>query len=306
MSIVVCTYNRGSIISDCIESVLNNNVNQELFEIVVVDNNSTDNTKEVVNQFCLKYSNVRYIKEERVGLSYARNRGINEADGSVIAFIDDDVKVNENYINCIIKFFNENPDEVCISGKVIPIWDFEKPDWFVDDFASIIGETTYGEQACTLKFREYPIGCNMIFKKSIFNKIGFFNTELGIQGDKLYLGEEVDICDRILKLGKNIYYLPQAFVFHKVHKNKVDQKYILNRLILEGDSVAQWHYETKDGIQRLGQYILRMGILVLRDYPTLVISMVKNENVFLRKCKLSRTKAYLKKSRELSFKRRTI
>ncbi|MCC6081345.1 hypothetical protein COC60_06190 [Bacillus thuringiensis] len=306
VSVTVCTYNRGNIIGECIESILKNNIEKDLFEVLIIDNNSTDNTKEVVEQFCLKYSNVRYIREEKVGLSYARNRGIKEANGTIIAFIDDDVKVNENYIKYIIDFFNENSTEVCISGKVIPVWDFEKPEWFVSDFASIIGETTYGETVCTLKFREYPIGCNMIFKKNIFNKVGLFNTELGIQGDKLYLGEEVDICDRILKLGKKIYYLPNAFVYHKVHQNKVDQTYILNRLKLEGESVAHWHYETKSRISRWVQFILRAGILCLRDYPALLFSKISNKHVFWRRCKVARTKSYLKKSGQLFLKRGSI
>ncbi|MBW3491681.1 glycosyltransferase family 2 protein [Bacillus sp. FDAARGOS_1420] len=299
LSVIICTYNRGDVIGDCLESLLQNNVEQEFFEILIVDNNSKDNTKEIVNEFCKKNSNIRYVKEEKVGLSHARNKGIIEANGTILAFIDDDVEVSKEYIDSIIKFFDEHPEEVCAGGKIIPVWHFQKPDWFVGDFASIIGETKYGEETCVLKTREYPLGGNMIFKKEIFNEIGYFNTNLGIQGDTLYLGEEVDICDRVLRLEKKIYYLPQAYVYHKVHENKVDKKYILNRLKLEGESVAHWHFDTKTRFQMLIQYVIRMGILILRDYPALMISKSKNSHVFWKECKVARTRAYVKKARML-------
>ncbi|KYD19077.1 glycosyltransferase family 2 protein [Saccharococcus caldoxylosilyticus] len=295
VSVVICTYNRVRFLASCIESVLKNNVDKEFYEILVIDNNSSDNTEEVVKSLAQNNPHIRYVKESKVGLSYARNRGIEEAKGDIIVFIDDDVEVAPNYVEEIISFFNKYPDAVCAGGKVIPVWHFEKPTWFSSEFASIIGETTYGEETRVLKFREYPIGCNMIFKKEIFNKIGLFNNNLGIKGNELYLGEEVDICDRILKLGYKIYYLPRASVYHRVHRNKVDKEYILKRLTLEGHSVAQWHFETMSKTEILFQVLIRFGVLVFRDYPILLYYRFSGKEYFSKQCKLARTKTYLKR-----------
>lgn len=302
VSVIICTYNRSAFLEKCIKSILSNKFSEKSYEILIIDNNSVDQTKEIVHQFIKGKSNIKYIKEEQVGLSFARNRGITEAKGNIVAFIDDDVEVNSNYINSIVQFSEKYPDEVCISGKVIPVWNFQKPSWFSTEFASIVGETTYGANVRILNYREYPIGCNMIFKKDIFNEIGLFNTELGIKGDQLYLGEEVEICDRILKLGKKIYYLPDAFVYHSVHENKVNTEYISKRLSLEGDSIAQWHYETKTKLGMLIHYIIRLGVLYLRDYPAYCINKVLKRNSFNKLCKIKRTKTYLKKSYKLMLK----
>ncbi|KZM58714.1 hypothetical protein A3Q36_02000 [Geobacillus stearothermophilus] len=241
-----------------------------------------------------------------MGLSYARNRGIEEAKGDIIVFIDDDVEVAPNYVEEIISFFNKYPDAVCAGGKVIPVWHFEKPTWFSSEFASIIGETTYGEETRVLRFREYPIGCNMIFRKKIFSEIGLFNTELGIKGDELYLGEENEICDRILKLGHKIYYLPQASVYHRVHRNKVEKGYILKRLILEGHSMARMHFETMSKIKLLFQFVIRIFVLVFRDYLLLLYYKFTGKEYFSKQCKLARTKTYLKNIIKLMFTRSII
>ncbi|NOV00011.1 glycosyltransferase family 2 protein [Paenibacillus planticolens] len=294
ISVIICTYNRSEILRECIESVLKNQVEND-FELLVIDNNSNDNTEEIVSLFTNNYSNVRYVKEEQVGLSIARNTGIAEATGEIVAFIDDDVVVSPLYIQAIHSFFCEHPEEVCAGGKVIPVWEFEKPEWFVKNFASIIGETTYGEKKRILKFQEVPIGCNMIFKKEIFRKTGMFNINLGIKGDELFLGEENALCEKIRKLGRNIYYLPEAYVRHKVHRNKVSQDYVLRRLKLEGASMAQWHMETKKKTDVLLQYTLRFMMLWCKDIPLLLL----RRNSFALQCKVSRKREYLKQIRKL-------
>ncbi|OPJ65366.1 glycosyltransferase [Clostridium chromiireducens] len=295
ISIVICTYNRSNLIKKCINSILNNNYPEDNYEIVIVNNNSEDDTEKICINFVENNTNIRYIFEEKIGLSNARNTGIDNAKGNIIIFIDDDTCVDINYLKNIEKFFNINNDIMCAAGKIIPVWNEPKPTWFTDTFASIIGETLYGNKDRILRRGEFPIGANMIFKKEIFNIVGKFNSELGIQGNKLYLGEECDICSKIINKGFEIYYIANASVEHKVHQNKVDKKYVTNRLILEGASLAQMHKDESSKIKCILLGIKRCGILLVRDIPLYIVNIFNESVKFEKKCKVKRSVSYIKK-----------
>ena len=293
ISFIICTYNRADMLRNCIYSILDNNYSKELYEIVVVNNNSTDNTEAVINELKALNKNIRYLIEEQIGLSKARNKGINESKGDIVVFLDDDTILAKEYITHLVEAIHKNSGVVCASGQILPLWGISEPAWFTDAFASIIGKTLYGEDDRILKGSEMPIGANMIFKKTVFGEVGLFNSELGIQGDKLGLGEENDICLRIRKRGYNIHYFSKVLVYHNVHENKVDKNYILDRKKLEGQYLAIIHFNEGSLLKGLASLIKRICILLIRDIPYLLLSIGSNHS-FEKKCSYYRSAAYIK------------
>lgn len=293
ISIIICTYNRAQLLKKCIESILDNKYNPDKYEIVIVDNNSNDNTKEIAEKFVESNSNINYVVESKVGLSYARNRGIEISKGDIIAFLDDDTSIHDGYLSSIKEFFDKYKDAVCVAGKIIPIWKEPKPKWFTNSFSSIVGETMYGEKDRKLIYPEMTIGANMVFYKKIFNEVGIFNVELGLKGDKLYLGEETDLCTRIRKKGYNVHYAANVIVDHAVHLSKVDKKYINKRLILEGETLAKIQLE-EDKNKRILLGLKRGIILIARDLPLYLLCIINKNKKFEKKCKIDRSFAYIK------------
>lgn len=295
LSFIICTFNRSKILKECIDSILKDikQVNKKEFEILIIDNNSSDDTNFVSSELIKKNKNITYYLEERIGLSNARNRGILEAKGDILIFLDDDTIVNEGYCNAVISLF-KNKDIICAGGRIIPVWNCEKPKWFQDSFASIIGETNYGEKTRVMKKNEDLLGGNMIFRKEVFEKIGLFNCELGLKGEKLCLGEENDICEKIRNSGELIFYIADAKVGHKVHKEKVNKEYIENRLILEGRMIAKSEKLGKKINSRIKTLIFRLGILCIRDIPNYLFYLNDEVRGFEKKCKMKRSIAYIK------------
>lgn len=140
ISAVICTYNRCSILGNAIESLCNQTLCSSQYEIIVVDNNSTDATREVVESF-LNFYNIRYLFESRQGLSYARNSGWENAQGKYIAYFDDDCQVPTNWMTEAKKII-ENLEPYVFGGPTYPFYDLSKPQWFKDSYQTF----TYGEE----------------------------------------------------------------------------------------------------------------------------------------------------------------
>ena len=131
LSVIIPAHNRASYLSKSIESVLNQSLDRDSYEIMVVDNASSDNTEEVVSSF--SEQGVRYVFEERLGLSYARNTGIESASGRYVAFLDDDAVADASWLESIVNFFRDFPEAGAVGGKVFPIYEKEKPKWLSKD-----------------------------------------------------------------------------------------------------------------------------------------------------------------------------
>ena len=291
-SIIVCTYNRAAFLGKCIESIENNEYCTDEYEVVIVNNNSSDSTNEVVEKLQSKYSNIVYTLELKTGLSYARNKGIEVSKGEVLVFFDDDAIVTKGYLDNLEKYLSKHKFELA-AGHVNSIWTVEKPEWFTDTFASIIGQTLYGEEARELTKNEHAVGANMIIKRCIFEKVGMFNVELGIKGDVLCLGEETDLFNNARKEDYKVYYLPKCSVDHHVHLNKVDKEYIMNRLILEGDSNSKMIKSYNNKSLVIKEILKRCIILLIRDIPCYIVANIFRKNQFEKKVTYLRNKAYL-------------
>lgn len=261
ISIIIATYNRANLLKESLESLQNIDAPDLKYEVIVVDNNSKDNTSDVVNEFLKKCRNIKLIKESNQGLSFARNKGIETTRGNILVFIDDDVEIDKGWLRAIIEPF-EDQDVWCVGGKVLPQGKSDIPEWLPERLKFLIGLADYGDMEKVLIDKEKPLGCNMAFRKEVFDNLGKFDTNIGRQGKKLLGGEEVDIYYKILKSKKKIVYCPRALVYHKI-EDKLRREYVL--------SSAYWLGVSESYIERKS-FKTRFYIKLLRSllYPIIV------------------------------------
>jgi len=225
MSVVVCTYNRCESLKRTLKG-FSEVVYPEGYswELVLVDNNSKDETKMIAEEFKEESGfNVKYVFEAKQGLSYARNRGINHSKGEIIAFTDDDVMVDRYWLSNIERAFEEH-DVSCVGGKILPVWEIPKPKWLKHDLHYMLALLDYGDKPFYLKS---PIiwGANFSVKADIFGKYGGFDTHLGRIPGRLFAGEETEFVRRILNKGEKILYDPNAVVYHYISGDKISKRY---------------------------------------------------------------------------------
>ena len=228
ISVVVCTYNRDKHIYNCLSRLAANRRWQD-FEILLIDNNSTDNTPAECERFVadIKPTNYRYLKETNQGLSFARNRGIKEAKGDWIVFLDDDAFVDGCYIDNLQKHIVQLPDMQAFGGKITPLFESgEVPEWLCRWNRLWVSAVDMGSKVKLFHGSKFPIGANMGFSKSLADKCGFFNTQLGRTGKNLISGEEKDYFRRIKSTGAKIYYLPDVAVSHCIPPQRTTSEYI--------------------------------------------------------------------------------
>lgn len=226
LSIIFCTYNREKYIYNAMKSVVEQDFPIQDYEILLINNNSTDHTADICRQFQADYSNVtfRYYVEKKQGLSYARNRGVEESRGDVLVFVDDDATVFDTYLSSICSFFEKYPEVGACGGPIVPVYEVEKPKWLSHYTEQLIGGALYrGDELEPFRNGKYPGGGNSAFRKEIFDKYGLFNVELGRKGTGLIGAEEKDLYDRLTRGDEAFYYLPQMGIYHYIPEKKLTE-----------------------------------------------------------------------------------
>lgn len=237
ISIIICTYNRAEVFSETLASFTQMDFsNAGKFELVIVNNNSNDNTAEIATSFCTDHPFARYLFEERPGLSQARNKGILESRGQVIVFIDDDVFLDANWLNAVARVFADQPGAAAFGGKSIPQFEGGRPPWLEEPMNCIYGDTGLGDVPCWMEFPSIPFGLNMGFRRGVFDQIGLFNPKLGRIKGSLLSNEELDIFWRIAQAGLKVYYAPDALLFHRIPANRIDPNWVVERYYWQGVS----------------------------------------------------------------------
>jgi glycosyltransferase involved in cell wall biosynthesis len=232
ISPIICTHNRAAYLPQAIRSLMEQSVARDDYEIIVIDNGSTDATREVTNSLMREAPNLRYVHESNAGLSCARNRGIKEAAAPIVAFLDDDAIAANNWLAAILDAFAIAPRPDCVGGPVEPWWEVPKPSWFP---ASLLGchRLDYGPRPHWCNYpSEHPIGCNMAFIKKRVDQVGGFNVLLQKYND------ETELMRRIVEADGRIYYEPRARVRHLVAKDRLSLGWQMRRHYYEGVSLA--------------------------------------------------------------------
>jgi len=219
LSIVICTYNRQKFIGECLACLSHQTLAVHQWEAIIIDNNSTDNTAGIVKSFIETNPQlpVRYVFEDRKGLSFARNRGITEAKANIITFIDDDAEAVRGFASIILDFMSEHPEASGVGGRVLPKYsETSEPAWMNKYLAGFIGKVDHGEPARIFNAAmKYPIGCNMTYRKNYLIEAGGFNNELTFRGDDKHIFYAVS------KINSKIFYLPQALVYHNIDASRL-------------------------------------------------------------------------------------
>lgn len=227
LSIVISTYNNAASLERALKSVAMQDADKSIWECVVVNNNSTDDTAVRVAAFAKAHSdiNIKLVDEPQQGLSYARNRGIAESKGQFIAFIDDDETINEGFVSAYIDLFR-NHGAFVGSGALKVCYETARPKWMSYYTEKMIANPLdLGSEIITITRTITPTGGNMAFNREVFNLYGNFDTNLGRKGGELFGGEENDLFERIRDLGERIFYTPHAIAYHHISGKKLTPEY---------------------------------------------------------------------------------
>jgi glycosyltransferase involved in cell wall biosynthesis len=238
VTVAICTHNRAKDTEEAIESVLTQNFAKEEIEIIVIDNGSTDHTADVVDGLRQRHGpRLRYIFEDKLGLSVARNRAIREANGEFILFLDDDALASSHWVQHIVDVFERDMDIGCVGGKIDPIWEAEEPDWIPEEYRSVFTILDYSNGVKEMPAPSIPYGANVAFRTSVFRHIKPFREDLGRVGKNLLSSEESELIARLRERHK-VYYTSYASVKHKIAKERTTKKWFLKRIFWQGVSDA--------------------------------------------------------------------
>ena len=238
ISIIICTYNRNDYIPKALNSLAQQTLPASQYEIIIVNNNSTDDTDALCHAFLQEHQqlNALYFIETQQGLSYARNRGITESSGDILVFMDDDAQADERYLEEILHFFETTSDATACGGRIYPDFESKRPDWMSRFLLPLTSTIDMGDNIKLFKGSQYPIGANMAFRRKVFQQYGMFNPDLGRKGDNLDGSEEKDIFLKIKKEKGKIYYLPSAIVKHQVPDRRLTFDFFKRQAIGVGKS----------------------------------------------------------------------
>ena len=229
LSIIVCTYNRDKYLYGALQCIAENGFPSDAYEIILVNNMSTDNTEAECQRFGHDYPdlNFHYFVEANQGLSYARNRGIKESQGETLLFLDDDSYIQKDYLKNLQRQLNDHPEADAFGGKIDPVFESgETPKWLSKWNYSWVSAIDLGEKVCQFKGKAFPIGANMGIRKAMLDKTGAFNTQLGRSKKNLMGGEEKDLFERIQQQGGLIYYFPDVVVNHVIPPTRTTKDYV--------------------------------------------------------------------------------
>ena len=237
-SIVVCTYNRAESLRDTLRAL------QALqaapgrsWEVIVVDNNSKDQTKAVVEDVQRGWPLLRYEFEGAQGLSHARNHGIGRARGEVILFTDDDVLPEPDWLETTLAGLRSHGADAC-GGWIGPIWETPPPPWLTERFYGFLAVRTERSDDFTMTAdTQTPFGANMAFRRQVFERVGPFDTSRGRKGAVLASGEDGEMFERILAAGMKVVFLGGSRVHHKVESFRTTKRYF-----------RRWRFQTSRNI----------------------------------------------------------
>ncbi len=232
VTVVLCTYNRCKSLAKTLKSLAALELPDSVeWEVLVVDNNSKDQTQSVVEEYCRRYpERFRYFFEMRQGLSNARNAGIRQARGEIVAFTDDDVIVEPTWLGRLVASLHDTR-WAGSGGRILPEPGFSPPPWLaIDGPRSLLGALCAyfnpGDSPGALD--RPPIGANMAFRKDVFEKYGGFREDLGPRPGSEIRSDDTEFGRRLMAGGERLYYVPSAIVFHEINEGRVRKEFFLS------------------------------------------------------------------------------
>jgi glucosyl-dolichyl phosphate glucuronosyltransferase len=252
VSVVICTYNRDKFIGEALNCLAQQTLPTDLFEIIVVDNNSADKTASIVQAFMQSHPGLplRYVLEKNKGLSFARNRGLSEARAAIITYIDDDAEATPGFLESIVDFMSGDSTVVGIGGKVIPKYsESQEPPWMSKYLNGFVGLMDYGPMPKQFDSKmKYPAGCNMTYTRDILTRAGGFNNQLTFRSDDKY------IFFQVAKLSDRIFYLPEAMLYHNIDNDRLSFQNLKKLFLKSGNEEKIRVRSEKGGMAVVGKF----------------------------------------------------
>jgi glycosyltransferase involved in cell wall biosynthesis len=270
ISVIISTYNRERYILKCLDALKEQTLNNSYYEIIIVNNNSTDNTHLFCSNFIKENENINltYVIEDNPGLSWARNRGIKEAKGNVLVFLDDDAFAPDHYLKEIFNYFNNiEKTASAFGGKILPKYESSKPKWMSSFLMPLMSIIDLGNSIKEFPSNKYPIGANMGFKAKLFKKYGGFNTSLGRKAGSMMGGEEKDLFNRLRDGNEKIVYLPNAWVYHLVPDSRLKKSFIKKQALGIVNSE-----KTRTQLINMMTYYRRIMLEIMKWFATVMLA----------------------------------
>jgi glycosyltransferase involved in cell wall biosynthesis len=227
VTVVLSTFNRARLLGPAVERLLDQCPTTP-FELVVVDNNSTDDTRAVVQQhISTAGGRLRYVFQGRQGLSHARNAGILAARADIVAFTDDDVRVGDDWVEVIKAAFDRHPDVDCLGGRTLPVWPSPPPEWLTRlHWVGPLALQDYGDDPFIVEAQRALClaGANFAFRKRVFGRIGMFSPDFP-------RSQDTELMIRFWLSGARALYVPKMLAYAAVQPERLSKAYH-----------RQWHF----------------------------------------------------------------
>ena len=233
LSIVICTYDRYDALADTVATLIASpgfaNTDSEL---LVVENTPPSRRLPILAP---EHPRVRIEVCETVGLSAARNFGITRSTGDIIAFLDDDALVNDDWCSAVVDLFEERPSLLIAGGKVVPKYSRALPPWYDDELSSYLSCIDWSPRGRFLRDGEWIVGANMMFRRQVFDEHGIFDTSLGRKGSaSLLSNDETALLEKIGM--RNVYYEPRIMVQHVIPMDRLTPGWFRRRVFWQAVS----------------------------------------------------------------------
>ncbi len=273
LSLILPTHDRIDSLERAVASALDQDLAADRYEVLVVDNRSRDGTGERIRSLQARTRrNLRYVREERLGLHHARHAGAREARGGLLVFTDDDASFERGWLAAYAEAFAEHPRMAASGGPIRPLWEQPPPAW-LERF--IAGRKSFSPLSLMEPYEEHRLeprgvffGTNMAIRRDLLFELGGFNPEAF--GDR-WLGDgETGLNRKLWRRGLLVGYVPAAAVYHHIPAQRMTVSYLRQRMSNEGacDVYSRFH----DGIPGRSELLHRAGALVLKHGKTWVKS----------------------------------
>ncbi len=288
LSVIIPTYNRSYYLKDFVNSILAQTLSPKYYEIILVDNGSTDSTRELINSLNRQNENrIKYFFEQQPGLHIGRHLGARHAGGEILTFTDDDIIAQPGWLEAVIESFQDN-DIALVGGKNLPKWEAAPPEWVdlfktENEYGWIIGQLSlldFGNTCIEIPAR-FVFGCNYSIRKKVMYDCGGFHPD-GMPPELIqYRGDgETALSIAIEEKGYRTVYNPRASVYHRIPIERLQIDYFCQRAFRQGISDSYTEIRANRGLslpvakkktrlRSFPKYILRRltSFLSNRDEP---------------------------------------
>lgn len=270
VSIIIPTFNRARLLSLTIDSFLAQNYSAERYEIIISNNNSTDNTQEIIADYCARYPMIASITEMRQGVHYARNSAAKIAKGDILYFTDDDMMADPSLIGEIVKVFDLDPLIGAATGKIIGKFDFPPPRWVTKYLINVNLSLTAQDKPEDLivSRNDLVYSCHEAVKRGVFFQCGGFNPE---NTAGVWIGDgETGLGIKIKQAGYKFAYTSKSIIYHLIPPSRTTLGYLIKRIGNQGYCDSYTEYRTHRNRGKILYRLIKRNIIGLVKSLTLI------------------------------------